>query len=126
MVALKDFFIRIGNISEKQIGNDKIKISNSKGEVINIREKNNAFDIKQEEKQKAESFLKILAELTGWNYKIRNWQWSNFKIYSFSKNSIKPNNKNFEGMIKKNPITWAMTSGLAIEYTLDEKNILLK
>ena len=126
MVALKDFFIRVGNISEKQVGNDKIKISNSRGEVVNVRKKNNTFDIEREEKQKTESFLKILAELTSWNYKIKNWQWSNFKDYSFSKNSIKPNNKNFEKMIKKNPITWAMTSGLAIEYTLDEKNLLLK
>ncbi len=126
MVALKDFFIRIGDISEKRVGNDKIKISNSKGEVVNIQENNNAFDIEREEKQKTALFLKILTELTKWNYSPKNWQWSNFKIYKFSKNSIKPSNRNFEAMIKKNPITWAMTSGLAIEYTLDEKNLLLK
>jgi len=126
MVALKDFFVKIGDISEKQIGNDKIKISNTKGEIINISKNGNFFNIEQKEKQKAESFLKILSELTGWNYKTKNWQWSDFKLYNFSKDSTKPNNKNFEEMIKKNPITWAMTSGLAIEYTLDENNLLLK
>ncbi len=126
MIALKDFFVRIGDISEKQVGNDKIKISNSKGEPVNIRKMSNVFEIEQTEKIKAESFLKILAKLTGWDYENKNWQWSNFQIYSFSKNCLKPTNKNFEAMIKKNPITWAMTSGLAIEYTLDEKNLLLK
>jgi len=126
MVALKDFFVKIGNISEKQNGNDKIKISNSKGEVVNIEENNNIFNLGQAEKQKAESFLKILTELTQWNYKASDWQWSDFKIFNFSKNNIKPNNKNFEEMIRKNPINWAMTSGLAIEYTLDEGNLLLK
>jgi len=127
MIALKDFFIEIGNISEKQIGNDKIKISNSKGELINvIKEKNSTFCLEKEEKKKAESFLKILAKLTRWNYRAQGWQWANFKIYQFAKNNIKPNNRNFEAMIKKNPITWAMTSGLSIEYTLDPKNLLLK
>jgi len=126
MVALKDFFLKIGGISEKQLGNDKIKISNSKGETVNIKEKDNSFSIERKEKQKTESFLRILSGLTGWNYKTKNWQWSDFGLYNFSKSSVKPNNRNFEEMVKKNPITWAMTSGLAIEYTLDEENILLK
>jgi len=70
--------------------------------------------------------LKILSRLTKWNYKKENWQWGDLKIYQFNKFTIKPNNKNFEAMIVKNPISWAMTSGLAIEYTVDDKNILLK
>jgi hypothetical protein len=126
MVALKDFFIEIGNISNRQSGNDKIKISNSRGELINIKKINGTFYIDQEEKKKAESFLGILARLTKWDYKTQNWQWSNFEVYQFNKNSIKPNNRNFEAMIRQNPITWAMTSGLSIEYTLDPQNLLLK
>ena len=70
--------------------------------------------------------MEILARLTKWNYKKQNWQWTNLRIYQFSKYAIKPNNKNFEAMIAKNPISWAMTSGLAIEYAIDSKNILLK
>ena len=64
--------------------------------------------------------------LTGWDYQKSNWQWSNFRLKKFKKENVRPNNKNFETMIKKNPLTWAMTSGLAIEYTLDPRNILFK
>ncbi len=126
MVALSDFFVRISGLSAKKLGNDKIKISNTKGELVNVTKKSGAFELAPEERQKVEAFIKILADLTGWDYKIKNWQWADFKAYTFSKNSVKPNNRNFEAMIKKKPITWAMTSGLAIEYTLDPQNKLLK
>ncbi len=126
MVALKDFFTQISEISENRNGNDKIKISNTKGEPINLKMSGKTCELNGEEKQKSEKFLKILSGLTNWNYKKENWQWDNLKIYQFSKFAIKPNNRNFEVMIAKNPISWAMTSGLAIEYTIDDKNILLK
>lgn len=126
MLALKDFFIRISEISDGRNGNDKIKISNTKGELVNLKISDGLCELSEEEKKKAERFLEILSALTGWNYKKQSWQWANFKIYHFSKYAIKPNNKNFEAMIAKKPISWAMTSGLAIEYTTDEKNILLK
>ena len=126
MVALKDFFAQISDISKNRNGNDKVKISDTKGEPVNLKINGKICELTEEERKKSENFLEILAGLTKWNYKKENWQWSNFRLYNFSKNSIKPNNKNFEEMIKKNPITWAMTSGLAIEYTLDEENILLK
>lgn len=126
MLALRDFFARLGDLSTKRSGNDKIKISNTKGELVNVTKKNSVFELAPEEKQKVEALIKILAELTGWDYKVRNWQWANFAAHTFSKHSIKPNNRNFEAMLKKNPITWAMTSGMAIEYTLDPQNNLLK
>lgn len=126
MLALRDFFARLGDLSTKRSGNDKIKISNTKGELVNVIKKNSVFELAPEEKQKVEALIKILAELTGWDYKVRNWQWANFAAHIFSKHSIRPNNRNFEAMLKKNPITWAMTSGMAIEYTLDPKNNLLK
>ncbi|HLB95774.1 MAG TPA: hypothetical protein VJK26_02630 [Patescibacteria group bacterium] len=126
MVALKDFFTQISEISENRNGNDKIKISNTKGEPVNPKMSGKTCELNEEEKQKSEKFLKILSGLTNWNYKKENWQWDNLKIYQFSKFAIKPNNRNFEVMIAKNPISWAMTSGLAIEYTIDDKNILLK
>jgi len=126
MVALKDFFIQISKISENKNGNDKIKISNTKGEPVNLKISGKVYELNADEKKKSEKFLKILFRLTKWNYKKENWQWTGLKIYQFSKSAIKPNNKNFEAMITKEPISWAMTSGLAIEYTTDDKNILLK
>jgi hypothetical protein len=126
MVALKDFFVQLENLSSKRLGNDKVKISSPKGEAVNVVKRDDVFDLEQQEREKVEAFLKILSELTGWNYKIGNWQWSNFCLKTFSKKSIRPNNRNFEAMMKKKPITWAMTSRAAIEYTLDPRNKLLE
>ncbi|MDD5696474.1 MAG: hypothetical protein PHO90_00680 [Candidatus Pacebacteria bacterium] len=126
MVALEEFFIQISGIDKGKRGNDKIKISNTKGQPINIKTNRDTYELIQDEKDKARKFLKILSRLTQWNYKEKSWQWDNFKIYQFSKSTIKPNNKNFEAMIKKKPFSWAMTKGTVIEYTLDSKKIFLK
>jgi len=124
MVALKDFFLQISQVSEDKKGNDKIKISNSKSEPINTKKEGNARVMSEDERAKVEKFLNILSILTGWSYKRDNWQWGNFKLYQFNKSSIKPNNRNFEAMIDKSPLSWAMTSGLAIEYTVDTNGLL--
>lgn len=126
MVALKNFFTKISGISENRNGNDKIKISNTKGEPINIKMVGKFCELSKDEREKSENFLEILSHLTKWKYKKEGWQWNNLKIYQFNKSNTKPNNKNFEAMIAQKPISWAMTSGLAIEYTTDDKNILLK
>ncbi|MDD2753331.1 MAG: hypothetical protein PHT44_01870 [Candidatus Portnoybacteria bacterium] len=127
MLALKDFFTRIDEISDGRGRNDKIKISDSKGNPINIIKKDDVYEIDKEESKKAIIFLEILSKLTKWGYDKNDWQWNNLKLYRFNKSSIQPSNRNFEEMIKNNPLSWAMTSGLAIEYTLeDKKNALLK
>ena len=127
MNALKDFFEKIQNITqENKRGNDKIKISDTKGIPINLKEDNETFSIAESEKLKGTSFISILSDLTGWQYKQSDWTWNNFQLKKFSKGIIRPNNRDFEALMKKNPVSWAMTSGLAIEYTLDPKNIFLK
>jgi len=126
MLALEKFFKRIGGISKNKRGNDKVRISNSKGEAVNIAENTNGFIIKEDERKKSETFLSILSELTGWDYKKSDWLWDGFKLRVLIKKSAKPNNNNFEKMTGQNPVSWAMTSGSVIEYTLDERNILLK
>lgn len=126
MLALNDFFEKIYKISKKKKGNDKIRISNSKGEGINITENNKTFLINTDEKNKSEQFINILSGLTKWDYNPQNWQWDNFQLKILNKMNIKPNNRNYEKMLSENPISWAMTSGQAIEYTLDERKILFK
>jgi len=127
MRALNDFFGKIQEINpEKKRGNDKIKISDTKGIPVNLEEDNKTFSITAEERLKAESFIKILSDLTGWGYKQEAWIWEGFRLKKFIKGNIKPNNKNFEALMKQKPISWAMTSGQGIEYTLDPKNTLLK
>ncbi len=127
MNALKDFFEKVQNITQNsKRGNDKIKISDTKGMPINIEKHNGMFSIAAEEQFKSTSFISVLSDLTGWRYKQSSWIWNNFQLKKFNKGIIRPNNKNFESIIKKKPISWAMTSGLNIEYTLDPKNIFLK
>lgn len=124
MTALNDFFQQISRVSENKKGNDKIKISNSKCEPINIKNNGNIYELVEDEKLKVEKFLNILSGLTGWDYEIGGWQWNNYKLYQFNKSSINPNNRNFEAMIDKNPLSWAMTSGRDIEYTIDTDDLL--
>ena len=127
MNALKEFFEKIQNITQdNKRGNDKIKISDTKGIPINIEEKNKTFSIIESEQLKGTSFISILSNLTGWQYKQSDWTWNNFQLKKFKKGIIRPNNRDFEILLKKNPISWAMTSGLAIEHTLDPENIFLK
>ena len=123
MKALEEFFDRLAEVSEHRRGNDKIKISDSNGEEINlIKKENGIYDLEEKELNKITKFLNILADLTTWQYKKDQWQWSDYKLYKFKKKSIRPNNRDFESMIAMNPLSWAMTSSLGIEYTLDPKN----
>lgn len=124
MIALKEFFGRLKQINNGSRGADKIKISNANGEPVNLINNNNVFSISQEQKEIAEKFLNLLGELTGWNYQKEKWIFENFLIYKFNKGNIKPSNQRFNELIEKNPLSWAMTSTLEIQYTLEEPNNL--
>lgn len=123
MTALRDFFEKIKNINGKK-GGDKIKISDGDGKPINLEKRNDSFCLSASEKEKAVKFLNILAELTGWKFISENWAFDNFSIYKFSKGNIKPSNQRFNKLLRKNPLSWAMTSTLAIEYTLEKPDKL--
>lgn len=124
MIALKDFFVKIKNINNNARGGDKIKISNSAGKPINLDKQNDSFCLSDVERIKAIKFLYILEELTGWKFISKNWTFDNFSVYKFSKGNLKPSNKRFAELIEKNPLSWAMTSTLVIEYTLEDQDKL--
>lgn len=124
MIALSNFFERLRQVNNGKRGADKIKISDKNGRPVNIISKNGSFSISKEQLNIAERFLIILGDLTGWEYNPDKWTYENLKVYRFSKGSIKPGNKRFNELIEKNPLSWAMTSTLAIEYTLEEPDEL--
>jgi hypothetical protein len=70
--------------------------------------------------------LELLSNLTSWKFEKRKWTFDNLSIYKFTKGNTKPNGKNFNELISKNPLSWAMTSTLAIEHTLEEPDKLRK
>jgi len=124
MIALKDFFGKLREINDGRRGGDKIKISNSSGEPINFVKQDDCFALEKKQKNNIEMFLNMLGELTGWKFIKQNWIFNNFKIYKFKKGNIKPSNQRFTELMEKKPLSWAMTSGVAIEYTLEEPDKL--
>lgn len=73
MVALKDIFDGFKSISGGKRGGDKIKISNTKGALVNFDEKRNTFNL--ETKRNTMKLLNLLASKTGWRYRPRQWSW---------------------------------------------------
>ena len=124
MMALRDFFEKLRQINDGKRGADKIKISNSKGEPINLKKEGDTFSIDEDQMENAEQFLNLLGDLTGWEYLSDKWNFKELIVYKFNKGSIVPSNQRFNELIAKNPMSWAMTSTLAIEYTLEEPNKL--
>lgn len=129
MKAMDEFFRKRDEISVIKERGDRLRISETDGSPTNIEKHNNSYKIITEAKDRIERFIKILSDLTGWKYNQNNWTWDNLKLYKFTKddlasNKIRLNNRNFEKLLSKKPLTWAMTSGQNIEYTLEKPDKL--
>lgn len=120
MVALKDFFDELRTIGGGKRGGDKIKISDSSGNHVNLSE---TGKLKPEILAQAETLLKLLQNKTSWAYNVKNWHWNNFQVYKFQKGSIKPGKARYNDLLKNSPISLAVISALSIEYTLDRGKV---
>jgi len=130
MTAMDDFFRQRDEISVPKERGDRLRISETNGSPCNIIKNNNLYDINIDAKNRIVNFVKILSKLTTWNYNEDKWLWKNFKLYKFTKNDftgqkIRLNNKNFEEFLTKKPLSWAMTSGQNVEYTIEEPDQIL-
>tara|TARA_Y100000310_G_scaffold113815_1_gene112266 strand:- start:850 stop:1875 length:1026 start_codon:yes stop_codon:yes gene_type:complete len=129
MKEMDEFFRKRDEITISRERGDRLKISNTDGSPYNLIEENGKWNINGEAVDRVITFMKILSEFTGWNYKQDNWLWGNFKMYKFTKrdfnkDNLNVTNPNFNNLIEKNPLSWAMTSGQNIEYTLEEPDKL--
>jgi hypothetical protein len=129
MKAMDDFFKKRDEISAPKERGDRLRISEANGMPTNIIKYTDGYKIKDDAKERIERFMNILSDLTGWEYNKNNWVWDNFKLYQFTKGDftgkkIRLNNKTFEELLLKKPLTWAMTSGQNIEYTLEKPDKL--
>lgn len=129
MKAMDEFFRKRDEVSIVKERGDRLRISETDGLPANIEKYNSLYKIKSEAKERIEKFIKILSDLTGWKYNQDNWNWTNFKLYKFTKGDfigkkIRLNNKTFEELLSKKPLTWAMTNGQNIEYTLEKPDKL--
>lgn len=121
MVALKDLFSEINIIGGGKRGGDKIKISNSRGQMVNIDKKSGCLN--EATKKQAEQLLKMLADKTGWLFNLAHWSWGPYEMFKFSKGSIMPGKARYNHLLGQNPISLAIISRNSIEYTLDNSGI---
>jgi hypothetical protein len=122
MLELKDFFSKISIIGGGKRGGDKIKISDSKGNSINLDPASRR--LLPETQAQAENFIRMLAERTGWNFNPGHWSQGPYTVYKFKKGSIKPGKATYNDLLAQDPVSLAIISGLSIEYTTDESGHL--
>ena len=130
MLQMDNFFRRRDKISIKGERGDRLKISNTDSSAYNLCEdKNNLFRINSDAVRRLEQFFEILSKDTGWVYKKNKWNYKGLKKLQFTKSDFKSkkwnvNKTNWNQMLELNPVSWAMTSGDNIEFTLEHPDKL--
>lgn len=122
MNKLKDLFAEISAIGGGKRGGDKIKISDSRGNIANIDSR--THQLKSTTKSQAEAFLRMLANKTGWTYTPAHWSWGPYQATRFRKGSVKPGKARYNALLAQNPISLAIISRNSIEYTIDGDGVL--
>jgi hypothetical protein len=128
--AMDDFFRRRDTLNIRGERGDKFVISTSQSDFKNIEtDRPGTVRITSEAKEKLRGFIELLSDATHWEYDESHWAFSDLKKYQFTKGSFEAdqkrvNNSTFKYFIAQNPLSWAMTSGQNIEYTLETPNSL--
>lgn len=125
MLEMDKFFRRRDEISISNERGDRLRISNTDGSPANSLYNEDGVYLNILAVERIKKFISLLEEFTSWEYKEDDWTWQNFKQHLFTKKDFKGQNKrvngnNFREMVEQNPLSWAMTSGDNIEYTLEE------
>lgn len=103
----------------------QLKITNSKGEIINIVDNGSFFDIHTNEVSRVKGFIKQLSSITDWSYQETKWRcWEGLILKQLKKDMLssdrkKVNNKNYAELFQKNPFSLAMTASNRIEFSIE-------
>jgi len=129
MIEMDKFFRERDKINFPKERGDRLRISEKDGTPYNIQPEGKLYNLNEDAVNRIKRFVKILSEFTKWEFKEENWLWKNFDLFRFTKGDLKGqkkrvNGKNFDDLIKANPLSWAMTSGDNIEFTLETPNKL--
>lgn len=126
MKLMNEFFRERDKLSFGKERGDRLKISSKDGEPYNIELLNNGTSkLNDDAVNRIKEFLKLIGSMTNWDYLETDWIcWNNLHYYKFTKEDFKKHgwtitNTNFEKFIALNPLSWAMTSGENIEFTLE-------
>lgn len=130
MVAMDDFFRRRDRLSIPNERGDRLRISRKDGTPTNVEEAGDGtVSVRLEARSRILEFLAILGELTGWTLKEDSWYFEGLRLHQFTKSSFSSdklnlNGANYNALLGKMPLTWAMTSGIELEYTLEQPSAL--
>lgn len=127
MILMNEFFRKRDAVSLGKERGDRLKISSKNGEPYNI-EFINPSDVKLncDAVKRIKSFITMVGQMTSWEFNEKDWLcWENLRYYKFTKDDFKKRNwtmtkNNFEIFLSLNPLSWAMTSGENIEFTLEQ------
>lgn len=126
MELMNAFFRERDAITLGKERGDRLKISSKDGEPFNIEASGpDLVKINTGAVERIIQFMRITGELTGWDFQDKDWLcWENLKFYKFSKKDFKAygwklTNTDFENFLSQKPLSWAMTSGDNIEFTLE-------
>lgn len=110
MHDLQGIFQKFKEINNGKRGGDKIKIDN----IVQ-----NSFS--KEEKTKSEELLKMLSNATEWQYKPEKWASNKLNVFAYNKGTEEVlNNKNYNVVLEKTPVSFAITATKRMEYTLEQ------
>ena len=130
MKLMDNFFKKRDAISVGKERGDRLKISSKDGLPYNLEKLQNSYRINRQAVGRIKEFMLLVGDLTKWGYCEDDWVcWDNLKYYKFSKSDFKTRgwnltNDRFEYFLSLNPLSWAMTSGTNIEFTLEEPSTL--
>ena len=130
---MHEFFVKRDSITVGQERGDRLKISSKDGTPYNIEnEHGELVKINSEAVKRIKDFIKMIEDSTKWNFIEDSWIcWEHLKFYQFTKNDFKSrgwtmSNKCFEEFLNLNPLSWAMTSGQNIEFTIEKPSKFFK
>lgn len=130
MLEMDSFFRERDEISIPRERGDRLKISNKDSSAYNIEQEGSLYKINDDAMNRCVSFLKMLSKHTNWEYKPEKWNFSKFNKMQFTKSDFTArkwniNKKNYKEFISLNPLSWAMTSGINVEFTIEEPDKLI-
>ncbi len=131
MNLMHDFFKKRDEITFGKERGDRLKLSSKDGSPYNIESDGKSLvKINNEAVKRIKQFISILGESTEWGFNEDSWVcWKGLNFYKFNKKDFKSQgwnltNQCFEKFLELNPLSWAMTSGENIEFTLGSDEFL--
>lgn len=130
MKLMNEFFRKRDSITFGKERGDRLKLSSKNGDAYNIENcNNNSTRINPDAVNRIKSFIGMVGDMTSWVFDENHWIcWDNLKFFKFTKDDFKKRNwtmtnMNFEKLLSLNPLSWAMTSGENIEFTLESPSV---